>query len=203
MPPSDCRSCQWTSGSHSCARGFRSCARYGGRTKAAAGLPETTSYPRPVGSLPLIVGGRSARVLRVAAELGDGCNVPATIEHVTRAAALMNGKRVTVLDVPVVGRDRDEVATVVERLRGRVSAAAYARTHHAGVIADHVTRYRELSDLGVDTVFVALPDLHSADDVEKFGDVISALGERLPATSHLREWSVTRRVVTYKRPLAP
>jgi alkanesulfonate monooxygenase SsuD/methylene tetrahydromethanopterin reductase-like flavin-dependent oxidoreductase (luciferase family)/predicted kinase len=145
-------------------------------TKAAAGLPETTSYPRPAGPLPLIVGGRSARVLRVAAELGDGCNVPATIEHVTRAAALMNGKRATVLDVPVVGRDRDEVATLIERLRGRVPAAAYARTHHAGVIADHVTRYRELSDLGVDTVFVALPDLHSADDIEKFGDVISAFG---------------------------
>ena len=144
-------------------------------TKAAAGLPETTSYPRPVGPLPLLIGGRSMRVLRLAAELGDGCNVPATIEHVTRAADLMNGKRVTVLDVPVLGRDRDEVATLVERLRGRVSAAAYARTHHAGVVADHVARYRELADLGVDTVFVALPDLRGANDAEKFGDVISAL----------------------------
>jgi alkanesulfonate monooxygenase SsuD/methylene tetrahydromethanopterin reductase-like flavin-dependent oxidoreductase (luciferase family) len=144
-------------------------------TKAAAGLSETTSYPRPVGSLPLLIGGRSVRVLRIAAELGDGCNVPATAEHVTRAAALMNGKRVTVLDVPVLGRDRDEVATLVERLRGRISAAAYARTHHAGVVADHVARYRELSDLGVDTVFVALPDLRGASDVEKFGGVISAL----------------------------
>ena len=74
-------------------------------TKAAAGLPETTAYPRPVGTLPVLVGGRSRRVLQIAAELGDGCNVPATTEHVTRAAALMDGKRVTVLDVPVVGRD--------------------------------------------------------------------------------------------------
>jgi alkanesulfonate monooxygenase SsuD/methylene tetrahydromethanopterin reductase-like flavin-dependent oxidoreductase (luciferase family) len=144
-------------------------------TKAAAGLPETTSYPRPVGPLPLLVGGRSTRVLRLAAELGDGCNVPATSEHVTRAAAAMNGKRVTVLDVPVLGRDRDEVATLVERLRGRVSAAVYARTHHAGVAAEHVARYHGLSDLGVDAVFVALPDLRGASDVEKFGDVIAAL----------------------------
>ena len=144
-------------------------------TKAAAGLPESTSYPRPVGPLPLLIGGRSLRVLRLAAELGDGCNVPATVDHVTRAADLMNGKRVTVLDIPVLGRDRDEVSTLVERLRGRVSALAYARAHHSGVADEHIARYRELGDLGVDTVFVALPDLRGADDLEKFGDVISAL----------------------------
>ena len=95
-------------------------------TKPAAGLPETTNYPRPVGDLPLLVGGRSARVLQIAAELGDGCNVPATEQHVTRAAALVQGKRITVLDVPVLGRDRDDVAALVERLRGRATAAAYA-----------------------------------------------------------------------------
>ena len=134
----------------------------------------STSYPRPVGPLPLLVGGRGARVLRIAAELGDGCNVPASTDHVARAAAAMNGKRITVLDVPVLGRDRDEVAALVERLRGRVSAAPYARTHHAGLAADHVARYRELGALGVDTVFVARPDLRVADDVEKFADVISA-----------------------------
>ena len=143
-------------------------------TKAAAGLPETTCYPRPVGALPLLVGGRSKRVLRIAADLGDGCNVPATTEHVTRAAAAMNGKRVTVLDVPVVGRSRDDVATLVERLRGRASAAAYARSHHAGVADEHVARYRELVDLGVDTVFVALPDLRTGSDLVKFADVIAA-----------------------------
>ena len=44
----------------------------------------------------------------------------------------MAGKRVTVLDVPVLGRDRDQVAALVERLRGRVSAAAYARSTMPG-----------------------------------------------------------------------
>jgi alkanesulfonate monooxygenase SsuD/methylene tetrahydromethanopterin reductase-like flavin-dependent oxidoreductase (luciferase family)/predicted kinase len=143
-------------------------------TKAAAGLPETTSYPRPVGPLPLIVGGRGARVLRIAAELADGCNVPASLEIVDRAAAVMAGKRVTVLDVPVLGRDRDEVAALVERLRGRVPAAAYARTHHAGVAADHVARYRELAEHGVDTVFVAVPELRGPDDLAKFAPVLTA-----------------------------
>jgi len=80
-----------------------------------------------------------------------------------------------VLDVPVVGRDRAEVAALVERLRGRVSATAYARTHHAGVASEHAVRYRGLADLGVDTVFVALPDLTGPAEVTRFGAVIDAL----------------------------
>jgi alkanesulfonate monooxygenase SsuD/methylene tetrahydromethanopterin reductase-like flavin-dependent oxidoreductase (luciferase family)/predicted kinase len=144
-------------------------------TKPAAGLPETTSYPRPVGDLPLLVGGRGSRVLRIAAELGDGCNVPATVPVVEQAVRLMAGKRVTVLDVPVVGRDREEAAALVERLRGRVSATAYARTHHAGAASEHAARYRVLADLGVDTVFVALPDLTGPAEVTRFGAVIDAL----------------------------
>ncbi len=143
-------------------------------TKPAAGLPETTNYPRPVGDLPLLVGGRSARVLQIAAELGDGCNVPATEQHVTRAATLVQGKRITVLDVPVLGRDRDDVAALVERLRGRATAAAYEASHHAGIAADHVERYRRLAGLGVDTVFLAVPDLRDARDLGKFAAVTGA-----------------------------
>jgi alkanesulfonate monooxygenase SsuD/methylene tetrahydromethanopterin reductase-like flavin-dependent oxidoreductase (luciferase family)/predicted kinase len=143
-------------------------------TKPSAGLPETTSYPRPVGPLPLIVGGRSRAVLRIAAELGDACNVPATIEHVERAAAIMAGKPVTVLDVPVLGRDRDDTARLVEKLRGRTSAAAYAAQHCAGGAADHIARYRTLADRGVETVFVAVPDLRGPDELAKFAPVVAA-----------------------------
>ena len=39
---------------------------------------------------------------------------------------------VTVLDLPVVGRDRDDVWARVERLRGRTAAATFAARHHAG-----------------------------------------------------------------------
>jgi alkanesulfonate monooxygenase SsuD/methylene tetrahydromethanopterin reductase-like flavin-dependent oxidoreductase (luciferase family) len=143
-------------------------------TKAAAGLPETTSYPRPVGDLPIIVGGRSRRVLDIARRLGDACNVPSRPELVTAAAAAMDGKRVTVLDVPVIGRDREHAAQLVERLRGRTSAVAYARQHSAGTADEHVTRYRRLAEAGVDTVFVALPDLAGADEVERLAPVTAA-----------------------------
>ena len=143
-------------------------------TKAAAGLPETTSYPRPVGPLPLLIGGRSPRVLQLAA---DSATDATFRQRSTRDTGCGSDERqaVTVLDVPVVGRDHDEVATLVERLRGRVSAAAYARTHHAGVLADHVARYRELGDSASTRCSSRCPICVAGADVEKFGGVLSAL----------------------------
>lgn len=74
---------------------------------------------------------------------------------------------VTVLDLPVVGTDRDDAWDRVERLRGRTSAAAYAKRHHAGVPSAHRERYQVLADRGVSTIFVALPDLTGPDDVHR------------------------------------
>ena len=138
-------------------------------------LPETTCYPRPVHDVPVIVGGGGERrTLRIAARLGDGCNVP--VDAVEQKAAVLRrhceevGRdpdevAVTVLDLPVVGRDRDDVWERVERLRGRTTAAAYARRHHAGTPAQHRERYAALADLGVSTVFAALPDLSRPEDL--------------------------------------
>ncbi len=145
---------------------------YDGRRVA---LPETTCYPRPVGPVPVIVGGAGERrTLRIAARLADGCNVPvddvdAKTEVLRRHCAEVGRDpgevAVTVLDLPVVGRDREDVGQRVERLRGRTAAAAYARRHHAGTPAEHRTRYGELADRGVATVFVALPDLDRPEDL--------------------------------------
>jgi alkanesulfonate monooxygenase SsuD/methylene tetrahydromethanopterin reductase-like flavin-dependent oxidoreductase (luciferase family)/predicted kinase len=108
-------------------------------------LPETTCYPRPVGDVPVIVGGSGERrTLRIAARLADGCNVPSDLETVDAKRAVLHrhcrevGRhpddvRLTVLDLPVVGADRDEVWERVERLRGRtaeVRAARGARCPH-------------------------------------------------------------------------
>jgi alkanesulfonate monooxygenase SsuD/methylene tetrahydromethanopterin reductase-like flavin-dependent oxidoreductase (luciferase family)/predicted kinase len=159
-------------------------------TKAYAGervsLPETTSYPRPVGPLPVIVGGGGEqRTLRIAAELGDGCNVRADLDTIDRKIAALHrhceraGRdpselEVTVLDLPVVGPDRDSVAAAVERLRGRVAAAAYAKRHHAGTPRDQIGRYRLLADKGVQTVFVSFPDLAGPDEVHRFAPIAAA-----------------------------
>ena len=149
-------------------------------------LPETTCYPRPSAPVPIIVGGSGERrTLRIAARLGDGCNLPSDLGTLDRKLAVLRAHcqeagrdpdqvRVTVLDIPVVGRDREQAGSIVERLRGRTAAAAFARRHHAGLAADHIGRYRLLADRGVRTVFVALPDLAGPDDVGRLAPVIAA-----------------------------
>jgi alkanesulfonate monooxygenase SsuD/methylene tetrahydromethanopterin reductase-like flavin-dependent oxidoreductase (luciferase family)/predicted kinase len=160
-------------------------------TKAYRGehmeLPETTCYPRPLSDIPIIVGGNGERrTLQIAARLGDGCNLPSDLqvldhklavlrEHCQAAGRDPADVMVTVLDIPIIGRSREDAAAIVERLRGRFDAAAFARRHHAGLATDHLARYRQLAERGVSTVFVALPDLAGPDDVGKLAPVIGAL----------------------------
>lgn len=149
---------------------------------ARVSLPETTCYPRPVHDISLIVGGGGERrTLRIAARLANACNVPVDkveektevlrrhCEEVGRDPADV---AVTVLDLPVVGRDRDDTWERVERLRGRTAAATYARRHHAGAAAQHRERYLRLADRGVSTVFVATPDLARAEDVTELAAML-------------------------------
>ena len=163
---------------------LRAC--WGPGTKPYAHLPETTVYPRPQHDIPIIVGGNGERrTLEIAARLADGCNLPSSLPvlerkiDVLRSHCLAAGRdpaeiMITVLDLPVVGRDRDDVARLVERLRGRQPATAYAAAHHAGTVDDHIGRYRLLADRGVHTVFIALPDLAGPAEVEKMQPIIEA-----------------------------
>jgi len=149
-------------------------------------LPETTCYPRPASPIPVIVGGSGEkRTLDIAARLGDGCNLPADLATLDRKLAVFRehclaaGRdpaqaEVTVLDIPVIGRDRADAAAMGEKLRGRTTAAAFARSHHAGTAEDHIGRYRLLADRGVKTVFVALPDLTGPADVLRLAPVAAA-----------------------------
>jgi alkanesulfonate monooxygenase SsuD/methylene tetrahydromethanopterin reductase-like flavin-dependent oxidoreductase (luciferase family) len=72
---------------------------------------------------------------------------------------------VTVLDLPVVGRDRDDAWARVERLRGRTAAATFAARTHAGTVAEHRDRHAALAGLGVSTVFLGTRDLDGPDAV--------------------------------------
>jgi hypothetical protein len=74
-----------------------------------------------------------------------------------------------VLDLPVAGRDRDEVWARVETLRGNRPAAAFARAHHAGTYAEQRERYHRLLDSGVRTVFISPVQLRDAQDVLDLG----------------------------------
>ena len=127
--------------------------------------------------IPVIVGGGGEkRTLAIAARLGDGCNLPSDFSTLDRKLAILRqhclqaGRdpaqvEVTVLDIPVIGRDREDAASIVENLRGRTTAAAFAQRHHAGTADEHIGRYRLLADRGVKTVFVSLPHLTDPEDV--------------------------------------
>jgi alkanesulfonate monooxygenase SsuD/methylene tetrahydromethanopterin reductase-like flavin-dependent oxidoreductase (luciferase family)/predicted kinase len=152
-------------------------------TKPYAGervtLPETTCYPRPVGRLPLIIGGGGERrTLRIAAQWGDACNVRGDLDTVKYKAAILRrhcdevGRppdevQVTVLDIAIIGRSRQDTWDRVERLRGRFRASDFAARHFAGEVASHRERHQRLFGAGVETVFLALPDLDSPDDIER------------------------------------
>ena len=137
--------------------------------------------------MPIIVGGAGERrTLRIVAEQADGCNLPASLTTLPRKIEVLHrhcatvGRdpaevAITVLDLPVVGTDREDVAQRVERLRGRTPAAAFAARHHAGQPDDHVRRYAALAALGVSTIFVALPDLAGAEDLARCGPLLAAL----------------------------
>jgi alkanesulfonate monooxygenase SsuD/methylene tetrahydromethanopterin reductase-like flavin-dependent oxidoreductase (luciferase family) len=149
-------------------------------------LPETTCYPRPVSRIPVIVGGSGEkRTLAIAARLGDGCNLPSDIAALDRKLAVFRqhcvaaGRdpaqaEVTVLDIPVIGRDREDAASIVEKLRGRTTAAVFAQRHHAGPADEHIGRYRLLADRGVTTVFVSLPHLTEPEDILRLAPVAAA-----------------------------
>ena len=138
---------------------------------ARASLPETTCYPRPVGDIPVIVGGTGKRTLRIAAHLGDAANVPSARpqldEHIATLRRHSETVQVTVLDLPTVGTDRDDAWARVDRLRGRTAAAAYAQRTHAGTATDQRDRWGGLAELGVDTVFLGIADLEGPEDLER------------------------------------
>src|SRR5262249_55938717 len=117
-------------------------------TKASTDLPETTCYPRPVHDIPIVLGGSGDRMLRIARTHAAAVNV--RTEHVERARAAVDGTdvKVTVLDLPTVGRDREDAWARVERLRGNTKASAYADRTHAGTPAQQRDRYGALADRG-------------------------------------------------------
>ncbi|MET3807654.1 alkanesulfonate monooxygenase SsuD/methylene tetrahydromethanopterin reductase-like flavin-dependent oxidoreductase (luciferase family)/predicted kinase [Nakamurella sp. UYEF19] len=155
-------------------------------TKSHAGqrvqLPETTCYPRPIGRIPIIVGGGGERrTLRIAAMLADACNLSGSDEvlahkidvlrrHCRDVGRDSDEVAVTVLDLPILGSDREDVLHRIERLRGRRAAATL--TGRAGTPDQQIVRYRRLADLGARTVFVSPEGLTGPDDVRLFDPVV-------------------------------
>jgi F420-dependent oxidoreductase-like protein len=143
--------------------------RFEGRTVT---VEEAVCYPRPLQErIPILVGGSGERrTLRLVARHADACNLfgdPDTVRH-----------KVAVLREHCAAEGRDPAAVRVTHLApARVIADGAVREGQgAATVTEHVGRFRELAEAGVQTAIVGLSDAEGAASVERFGDVIAAFG---------------------------
>lgn len=158
---------------------------YTGRTMS---VPRAIGYPRPVQDrIPILVGGKGDRTLRIAARAADGWNVVGGREEYLRSRDVIHrhcdaiGRdpatlQGSILDAPVVGRDRSEVADLVEAHRGRHPAARFMQRHPTGTPDIHAARYRALVDLGVGSIYVSPTDVDPRRAIDRLAPVLAAMG---------------------------
>jgi F420-dependent oxidoreductase-like protein len=141
--------------------------RFEGRTLT---VNEAICYPRPAQErIPIMVGGSGEkRTLRLVARHADACNLVGDVDRVRHKLA--------VLREHCAAEGRDPATIEVTHLApARVVAPADAREGQgAATVQEHVGRYRELAEAGVETAIVGLSDAEGAESVSRFGEVIAA-----------------------------
>jgi alkanesulfonate monooxygenase SsuD/methylene tetrahydromethanopterin reductase-like flavin-dependent oxidoreductase (luciferase family)/predicted kinase len=147
-------------------------------------VANATSYPRPTGKIPIVVGGHGNRTIELAGKYADGLNLVGAREldrsiQLLRKSAEVAGRdpdslEVSVLDTPVLGLDRADVAARVEANRGRIDANAFRARHNAGIVGDHIERLGHLVGSGVGAVYVSPVGLTTSEDVAAWKPVIEA-----------------------------
>jgi F420-dependent oxidoreductase-like protein len=146
--------------------------RFEGRTLTVA---EAICYPRPLQErVPILVGGAGERrTLQLVARHADACNLfgdPDTVRH-----------KLAVLREHCDAEGRDPATITVTHLSpARVIGAGEQREGPgAGTVEEHVGRYRELAEAGVQTAIVGLADPSGVEAVRRFAEVVAAF---LPRT---------------------
>ena len=141
--------------------------RFEGRTIT---VPEATCYPRPLQErIPILVGGSGEqRTLRLVARHADACNLTGDAAKVRHKLSVLRSWCET--------EGRDPAAITVTHLgAARVVAAGVPREGEgAATVEEHVGRYRELAEAGVQTAIVGLSDALGPESVTRFADVIAA-----------------------------
>jgi F420-dependent oxidoreductase-like protein len=144
--------------------------RFEGRTLTVS---QATCYPRPLQErIPILVGGSGERkTLRLVARHADACNLFGDPETVRRKLA--------VLGEHCAAEGRDPATIEVTHLaQARVVASGESRDGRgAATVEEHVGRYRELAESGVQTAIVGLSDPEGAASVRRFGEVIDAFAD--------------------------
>jgi F420-dependent oxidoreductase-like protein len=133
-------------------------------------VPEAICYPRPLQEhIPILVGGSGERrTLRLVARRADACNLFGSPDVVRHKVAVLHEHCAT------EGRDPAEV-TVTHLAPARVIEPGEERAGPGAASADeHVGRYRELAEAGVQTAIVGLADAAGPESVARFAPVLEA-----------------------------
>ena len=134
------------------------------------GVAEAICYPRPLQErIPILVGGSGERrTLRLVARHADACNLfgnPDVVRH-----------KVAVLHDHCAAEGRDPGAITVTQLApARVIEAGEERAGPGAASAEeHIGRYRELAEAGVQTAIVGVGDADGPESVARFAPVLEA-----------------------------
>jgi F420-dependent oxidoreductase-like protein len=138
--------------------------RFEGRTTTVS---EAVCYPRPLQErIPILVGGSGERrTLRLVARHADACNLFGDPETVRRKLGVLREH------CAAEGRDPSAIA-VTHFAPARV--AAERAGEGAGTVEEHIGRYRELAEAGVQNAIVGLSDADGPESVARFSEVIAA-----------------------------
>jgi F420-dependent oxidoreductase-like protein len=136
-------------------------------------VPEAICYPRPLQDpIPILVGGSGERkTLRLVAQYADACNVVGDVADVRHKLAVLRGHCAD------VGRDPADIR--VTHLGSITTSAQSPPNTVAGTLEDHLGRFRELAEAGVQTAIVRFAD-HDLTPaaLEAFAPVIDAFRRR-------------------------
>jgi alkanesulfonate monooxygenase SsuD/methylene tetrahydromethanopterin reductase-like flavin-dependent oxidoreductase (luciferase family) len=136
-------------------------------------IPAATCYPRPLQDhVPILVGGSGERrTLALVARHADACNLFGTPAVVAA--------KVAVLHRHCADLDRDPATVTVTNLSSAAilggSADATARDGEVvGTVEEHIGRYRQYAEAGVQEAVIALRLDGTTDQIEAFAPVIAA-----------------------------
>jgi F420-dependent oxidoreductase-like protein len=143
--------------------------RFEGRTIEVI---EAVCYPRPLQErIPILVGGSGEkRTLRLVARRADACNLFGDANTVRRKLAVLREH------CEAEGRDPATIEVTHFAPARVVGSEAERSRAEDGTVEEHIGRYRELAEAGVQTAIVGLADVGGggAAEVERFADVTAA-----------------------------
>ena len=133
-------------------------------------VPAALCYPRPLQErVPILVGGAGERrTLRLVARHADACNLIGRRSDIRR--------KVAVLHEHCAAEGRDPAAIAITQLEQAcvIEPGEPREGRGAATVEEHVGRYRELAEAGVQTAIVGLSAPTGPEAVRRFAGVIAA-----------------------------